>query len=62
MSDGSLCCRSSKGDLAGEVGVGVDGVGVRADSVNDSSGKSSAGSMATESKFRWYCWQARGWQ
>jgi hypothetical protein len=27
-SDGSLCNRSSKGDLGGEVGVGVDGVGV----------------------------------
>jgi hypothetical protein len=49
VSDGSLCSRSSEGDLAGEVGVGVDGVGVREDSVNDSSGRSSAGGMATES-------------
>ncbi len=49
VSDGSLCSRSGEGDLGGEVGVGVDGVGVGEDGVDGSSGGSSAGGMSAES-------------
>ncbi len=40
VSDGSLCSCCGEGDLGGEVGVGVDGVGVglREDGVDGSGG------------------------